>query len=69
MMIILQGMNAFIESLQPGAQISAYASTNENIQMQTAAVEKELETLEKILAWQLTKVGNKKEVGDRRSKE
>ena len=27
-----------------------------------AAVEKELETLEKILAWQLTKVRNQKEV-------
>ena len=32
--------------------------------MQKAAVEKEWETLEKILAWQLTQVENKKDVID-----
>ena len=51
----------FIESLQYGAKFYAYASSNK-IPDAKAAVEKECEKLEKILAWQLTKVRTKTDV-------
>ena len=60
-MIILQEKDEFIESLQYGAKIHSYASSNK-IPDAKAAVEKEWQKLEKILAWQLTKVRTKNEV-------
>ena len=53
----------FIESPQSRAQIYSYACSNGKPRAKAAA-EKEWEKLEKIPAWQLTKVRNKKGVID-----
>ena len=58
--IAAKGMNS--SSLQSSAQIHSDASSITKNPDATAAMEKEWEKLEKILAWQLTKVRNKKEV-------
>ena len=54
--------NKFTESQKFGAQVYSDASSIKKIPDAKEAVEKEWETLEKIPAWQLTKVRNKKEV-------
>ena len=51
----------FSESLQSCAQVHCCASRNEHSEAK-AAVDKEWEQLEKMPAWQLTKVRNKNEV-------
>ena len=54
--------NKFIEPLQFGAKVYSDASSILKIPDAKAAVKKEWAKLEKIPAWQLTKVRNKKEV-------
>ena len=54
----------FITALQFGSQIYSYASSYQKIPAAKAAVDKEWEKLEKISAWNLTKVRSKSEVID-----
>ena len=54
--------NKFTVSLQLGTQVYSDASSILIIPDAKAAVDREWENFEKILAWQLTKVRNKKEV-------
>ena len=59
--ITVKGTNEFYDSLQSGSQILSDVSSVK-IPNAKAAVEKEWEKLEKIPAWQLTKVRNENEV-------
>ena len=61
MKITLQGRYEFIKSLQSGAQIYSYASRKENSRCKGCSG-KIMGKMTKILAWQLTKVRNKREV-------
>ena len=63
MKTILQKRREFITALQFSSQIYSYASSCE-IPAANAAVDKECEKLEKIPAWNLTKVRSKSEVID-----
>ena len=63
MRTILQERRQFTAALQFGTQIYSYASSFE-IPAAKAAVDKEWEKLEKIPAWNLTKVRSEKEVID-----
>ena len=56
-----KGIN-FVESLRSCAQVQSCAPSNEQYQMQRAAVDKEWEKLEKMPAWHITESHSKKEV-------
>ena len=68
MKIMLQEKNEFIESLQFCTQNYSCTSSNENTKCKSSGGQR-MGKLEKIPAWQLTKVRNKKEVIDEARKE
>ena len=62
--ILQEKETIFTTALQSGTQIYSYASCYENYCSKSSGVDKEWEKLEKISAWNLTKVRSKKEVID-----